>query len=71
MADPGWGIWVVQEPVIAIYILLIKMLNFISLVYKTHENMHILLAFITNSPETKVKLAVQLSFNTFIHTKCL
>ena len=22
-------------------------------VYKTHENMHILLVFITNSPETK------------------
>ena len=36
-------------------ILLIKILNFVRprSVYKTHENMHILLAFITNSPENK------------------
>ena len=43
----------VEEPAI----LLIKILNFMSNLdqfsYKTHENMHILLAFITNSPETK------------------
>ena len=39
-------------------ILLIKILNFMpgkgQLTYKTHKNMHILLAFITNSPEPKV-----------------
>ena len=38
-------------------IFLNKILNFIYArarsAYKTHENMHILLAFITNSPETK------------------
>ena len=38
--------------------LLIKILNFMSdqdqLSYTTHENMHILLALITNSPEIKV-----------------
>ena len=28
---------------------------------ETHENMHIVLAFITNSPETKIKLIVKLS----------
>ena len=37
--------------------LLIKIMNFMSgqdqFSYKNHENMHILLAFITNSPETK------------------
>ena len=37
-------------------ILLIKILNFVKprLAYKIHENMYILLAIITNSPETKV-----------------
>ena len=41
----------VEEPAI----LLIKILNFVRprSVHKTHENMHILLAFITNSPEKK------------------
>ena len=48
----------VEEPAM----LLIKTLNFDRprLVYKIHENMHILLAFITNSPETKVKLATKI-----------
>ena len=49
MAPP----YLVEEPAI----LLIKILNLIYArprsVYKTHESMHILLAFITNLPETK------------------
>ena len=44
----------VEEPAI----FLTKILNFMSgqdqFSYKTHESMHILLALITNSPETKV-----------------
>ena len=58
----------VEEPAI----LLIKILNFMSgqdqFSYKTRENMHILLVFITNSPETKVKLAVKLLPSTYVHT---
>ena len=63
MADPGWGIWgkcppppppphFVEEPCWHAAIFLIKALNFVRprSVYKTHEDMHILLAFITNSP---------------------
>ena len=57
MVDPGWGIWgkfpphLVEEPYF-----LFKILNFVRprSAYITHENMHILLAFITNSLETKV-----------------
>ena len=49
----------VEEPAM----LLINILNFMlgqdQFSYNSHENMHILLAFITNSPETKVKLAVK------------
>ena len=42
-------------------------------VYKVHENKHILLAFITNSPEIKVNqsqttVALKLSPSTFVYT---
>ena len=84
IADPGWDIWdkfpfpppphplhLVEKPII----ILIKILNVMSdrdqFSYKTHENMYILLAFITNSPQTNVKLAVKWICSTFVCSKRL
>ena len=57
MADPRWGaaFGANAPPPCGGAILLIKMLNFVRprSAYITHENMYILLAFITNSPEMK------------------
>ena len=88
MADPGWGIWdkcpppppppphLVKEPATLLSKVLAKlcMSGQDQFSYKTHENIHILIAFITNSPETKAnkgKLAVKLSTSTFMRTKRL
>ena len=74
MMDPGWRIWGKSLPPLTLTaLLLIKLTLYVRQrsVYKTHEYAH-LLAFITNSPETKVKLAAKLSpCNTFVSTKCL
>ena len=63
MADPGWGIWgkcplppplhLVEEPAMLLIKIASKFCQANRDQFKTHENMHILLAFITNSPETK------------------
>ena len=39
--------------------------------FKTHENMHILLAFITKPKQTEVKLTAKWSLSTFVRTKRL
>ena len=57
MADPGWGIWgkcppLVEEPAMLLIKIATKLCQ-AKISLSTHENMHILLEFITNSPETK------------------
>ena len=61
MADPGWGIWgkcppppppFVKEPAMLLIKIATKLCQ-AKISLSTHANMHILLAFITNSPETK------------------
>ena len=54
MADPGWGIWgKFPSPLTLWRSLIYTKLCQANISLSTHENMHILLAFITNSPETK------------------
>ena len=80
MADPGWGTWGnCPSPLSSPFggtILLIKILNFMSgLDQLTHENdMQILVAFITNSPEIKAnqsEISCEIAPSTFVHTKRL
>ena len=52
-------------------ILLIKIATKLYVRPRNSENMHILLAFTTNSLEIKIKLAVKLSPITFVRTKHL
>ena len=74
MADPGWQMptspHLVKEPAMLLIKIATKLYQ-AKVSLSTYENMHILLAFITNSPKTKVKLAVKLSPSTFVHTKRL
>ena len=59
MADPGWGIWgkcppyLVEEPAMLLIKIATKLCQ-AKISLSIHENMHILQAYITNSPETKV-----------------
>ena len=63
MADPGWGIWgkcppplhLVEEPAMLLIKIASKFCQANRDQFKTHENIHILLAFIRNSPETKAQ----------------
>ena len=61
MADPGWGIWgkcppppphLVEKPAMLLIKIGTKRCQ-AKISLSTHENIHISLAFITNSPETK------------------
>ena len=73
MADLGWGIpppHLVEEPAMILINIAPKLYQ-AKISLSTHENMHTLLAFITNSPETKVKLTVKWSPSTFVHAKRL
>ena len=63
MADPGWGIWgKCPQSCGGAILLLVKILK--AKVNVTHKIIHILLAFSTNSPETKVKQG-QTSYEIF------